>query len=35
MPITQVVYQVLYENKSAPQAAEDLMSRELKQETPL
>jgi glycerol-3-phosphate dehydrogenase (NAD(P)+) len=35
MPITQVVYQVLYENKPAPQAVEDLMSRELKQETPL
>lgn len=35
MPITQVVYQVLYENKPAPQAVQDLMSRELKQETPL
>jgi glycerol-3-phosphate dehydrogenase (NAD(P)+) len=35
MPITQAVYQVLYENKPAPQAVQDLMSRELKQETPL
>ena len=35
MPITQSVYQVLYENKPAPQAVQDLMSRELKQETPL
>jgi glycerol-3-phosphate dehydrogenase (NAD(P)+) len=35
MPITQVVYQVLYENKPAPQAVQDLMGRELKQETPL
>jgi glycerol-3-phosphate dehydrogenase (NAD(P)+) len=35
MPITQAVYQVLYENKPAPRAVQDLMGRELKQEAPL
>lgn len=35
MPITHAVYQVLYENKPAPRAVQDLMGRELKQEAPL
>jgi glycerol-3-phosphate dehydrogenase (NAD(P)+) len=32
MPITRAVYQILYENRPAPQAVQDLMGRELKQE---
>jgi glycerol-3-phosphate dehydrogenase (NAD(P)+) len=32
MPITQAVYQILFENKSVQQAIEELMQRELKAE---
>jgi len=34
LPITEAVYQILYEEKTPKQALDDLFSRELKSEVP-